>query len=88
MGELHDENVSVSLYDRDRFVVPGHHHHVVVALALHRALRTQPVEVRVRIGDELAAAEEVDRVVVAQGTIDSSVVPIGPIGFRPWSTRR
>ena len=57
------ERVGV-VVDRDRFVVPGHHHHAVVALALHRALRAQPVEVRVRVGDELVAAEEVDRVVV------------------------
>ena len=53
--------------DRDCFVVPGHHHHVVVALAPDRTLRTQPVEVRVRVGDELVAAEEVDRVVVGHG---------------------
>ena len=54
--------------DRDRFLVAGHHHHVVVRLAPHRALRPQPVEVRVRVGDELVAAEEVDRVVVGHST--------------------
>ena len=61
------ERVGVVVH-RDRFVVPGHHHHAVVALALYRALRTQPVEVRVRVGDELVAAEEVDRVVVGHSS--------------------
>ena len=50
VGELHDENRSVSLYDRDRFLVPGHHHHVVVRLASHRALHAEPVEVGIRVG--------------------------------------
>ena len=62
--------------DRDRFVVAGHHHHVVVRLAADRALRAQPVEVRVRVGDELVAAEEVDRVVVRR------VVDPAPRGYR------
>ena len=31
---------------RDRFFVAGHHHHVVMRLALHRALRAEVLEVR------------------------------------------
>ena len=50
--------------DRDGFVVAGHHHHVVMRLSVDRALRAQPVEVVVRIGDEVAAAEEVGRLVI------------------------
>ena len=45
-----DENAS----DRCRWpglLVPGHHHHVVVLLGPHRALRAQPVEVGVRVAD-------------------------------------
>ena len=84
VGELHDENVVGVVVDRDRFVVAGHHHHAVVRLAADRALRAQPVEVRVRVGDELVAAEEVDRVVVVgrhrSRLSIAGVVPVGPIG--------
>ncbi len=48
--------------DGDRFVVAGHHHHVVMRLARHRAAGAEVIEVRVRIVDQLVAAEEVDRV--------------------------
>ncbi len=70
-GVARRERVGVVVH-RDRFVVPGHHHHAVVPLALHRALRAQPFEVRVRVGDALVAAEEVDRVVVGHGNRTSS----------------
>jgi hypothetical protein len=52
--------------DRGRLVVPGHHHHAVVLLALYRALRPQPREVGIRVGNELVATEEVDRVVIGR----------------------
>ncbi len=53
--------------NRDCFVVPGDHDDVVVPFALYRALRAQVLVVRVRIGDELVALEEVGRVEVKHG---------------------
>ena len=50
--------------DRDRFLVAGHHHDVVVRLAVHRALPAEVLEVRIGIGDQLVVAEEVDRLEV------------------------
>ena len=64
--------------DRGGFVVAGHHHHVVMWLAVDRALGSEPVEVAVRIGDEVAAAEEVGRFEVGHDRTVSLFVPIGP----------
>ncbi len=81
------ERVGVVVH-RDRFVVPGHHHHAVMGFAPHRALPAQPLEVRVRVGDELVASEEVDRVVVGHRAISiAGVVPVGPIGSAAWTSR-
>ena len=60
--------------DRDRLVVAGDHHHVVVRLAPHRALRAQVLEVRVRVGDELVVAEEVDGIEVGHSTAPADLV--------------
>ncbi len=64
LTELHDENVAGSVYDRDRFVVAGDHRHTVVRLALHRALRAQMLQVRIRVRVERRVAEEVDGIEV------------------------
>ncbi len=57
------ERVGVRV-DGEGLLVPGHHVHTVYRLAADRALVTQPVEVRIRIGHGLRTAEEVQGVVV------------------------
>ena len=62
---------------RDRFVVPGDHHDVVMRFALHRALRPQVLEVRIRIGDGFGVAEEVDRVEVGHRSHSKRTLYLG-----------
>jgi hypothetical protein len=50
--------------DGPALIEPGHHHHVVMGLVPHRALRPQPVEIGVRVAVERPVGEEVDRVEV------------------------
>ena len=50
---------------RDRLLVTGDHHDVVVRFALHRALGAEVLEVGVGVGDERLVAEEVDPVEVS-----------------------
>ena len=57
--ELHEENVGGVVEHRDRLFVAGDHHHVVVRLPLHRTLRAEVLEVRIRVGDERVSDEEV-----------------------------
>ncbi len=87
-GVARRERVGVVVH-RDRFFVPRHHRHAVVAFRADGALRTEPLEVAVRVGNELVAAEEVGRVVVSHSTARGTwggtvprVVPVGPISFR------
>ena len=61
--------------DRDRLVVTGHHHHVVVRFAPHRTLAAQRLHVRVGILDELLVAEEVRRLDVGHRTCTSRREP-------------
>ena len=67
LTELHDENVAGVVVHRDRLVVAGDHHDVVVRFALHRALPPQVLVVRVRIRVQGPVEEEVDVVEVGHG---------------------
>ena len=60
------EGVGVGVHGA-RLVVPGDHVDALLRFAAYRALGSQPVEVRVRVVDELVATEEVDGVVVDDG---------------------
>ena len=59
------ERVDVAV-DLGRLVVAGHRDHAVMGERLHRALRAQVLEVRIRVLDERLVHEEVDRVPVAR----------------------
>ena len=77
---VHDEKVAVSLKHGRRLLVPRDHHHVLVWLAPHRALAAQRFVVRVRVGDHLIVAEEVDGVDVGHRGFLSRIGAVGCIG--------
>ena len=66
------EGVGVGV-DGARLVVPGDHVDALLRFPLHRALGAQPVEVRVGVGDQLVAAEEVDGGVVDHRAVGHAV---------------
>ena len=72
------ERVGVRV-DGEGFVVPGHHVHAVRGLPADRALVAQPVEVGIRIGHGLRAAEEVQGVVV-EGVGHACLLAWGRLG--------
>ena len=73
-GVARREGVGV-VVDRACLVVPGDHVDVLLRLAAYRALGAEPVEVGIRVVDQLVAAEEVDGVVVGDGL--GHVFPLG-----------
>ena len=63
--EVHEEKVSASLYTGDHLVVPGDHHHIVVGLRRHRALRPEGLEIGIGVDKQVVISEEVDCVELA-----------------------
>ncbi len=51
----------------DRLVVPRHHHHPMVALPPHWALRPHALQERIWVGEQLFLPEKIDRLDVAHG---------------------